>query len=411
LQSAIPESHGHDAHTIRARNASKHCELRIAARSVPLNGINAGCESMKVKTVLLGTVAALAIGGSANAAHLRGWYIGLEGGANWVQDFDVQYFRGPTGGATTFTLLGTFEMDTGWAGIATIGYGFGDHWRVELEGGYRHNEVDQFRTVTGPSTTTPIIGELSEWTIMANVVYDLMLTSRFGLSLGVGAGADHAQFENRPQPPNSSNNFDDGEWNFAYQGLVGLNYSLTRRAQLGLNYRYLRVSEPEWHGTAPGPDFLRFESEDLSKHTLTLALRYALSAPDEPVQAAPPPPPPEPPPPPPEEPTTSFLIFFGFNKCNITPEADEVLSQAASTAKSLGSASIVIVGHTDTSGSARYNQRLSECRARAARTNLVDKGISAGAITTSGKGETELMVQTGDGVKEPQNRRTSVDLH
>ncbi len=105
-----------------------------------------------------------------------------------------------------------------------------------------------------------------------------------------------------------------------------------------------------------------------------------------------------------------FIVFFGYNKCNITAEADAVLSEAASAAKSTGSAHIDIVGHTDTSGSAAYNQKLSECRANAAKSNLVGKGIADSAISASGKGETELMVQTGDGVKEPQNRRATIDL-
>jgi outer membrane protein OmpA-like peptidoglycan-associated protein len=109
-------------------------------------------------------------------------------------------------------------------------------------------------------------------------------------------------------------------------------------------------------------------------------------------------------------PIKHFIVFFGYNKCNITAEADQVLSEAAAAAKSTGSAHIDIVGHTDTSGSSAYNQKLSECRANAAKTNLVGKGIGAGSISTSGKGETELMVQTGDGVKEPQNRRATVDL-
>ena len=353
---------------------------------------------MTVKAALLGTVAALALGGAAQAAQVEGWYVGLEGGANWVQDFDVQFFRGPAGGVTTFSFSGTFEMDTGWAGLATIGYAFDRNWRAEIEGGYRQNQVDIFRAqlLLGPSTTSPINGDLTEWTVMANVIYDLMLGDRFGLSFGVGAGADHAKLEYRPQPPNSSINFNDGDWNFAYQGLVGVNYALTRRATLAVNYRYLRVLEPEWNGTAAGPDFVRFEAEDLSKHTLTLALRYGLWVPDEP---------------PPPAPSTSFLIFFGFNKCNITSEADDVLSEAVSSAKTTGSASIIIVGHTDTSGSARYNQKLSECRAHAAKSNMVGKGIAPNAISTTGKGETELMVQTGDGVKEPQNRRATVDIN
>jgi OmpA-OmpF porin, OOP family len=40
----------------------------------------------------------------------------------------------------------------------------------------------------------------------------------------------------------------------------------------------------------------------------------------------------------------------------------------------------------------------------------VAKGVPASAISATGKGETELMVQTGDGVKEPQNRRAQINL-
>ena len=108
---------------------------------------------------------------------------------------------------------------------------------------------------------------------------------------------------------------------------------------------------------------------------------------------------------------TQFVIFFGFNKCNITAEADGVLSEAARSAKDHGSASVEIVGHTDTVGSPRYNQRLSECRANAAATNLEGKGVPAGAIHASGVGKTDLLIQTGDGVKEPQNRRDTINLH
>jgi outer membrane protein OmpA-like peptidoglycan-associated protein len=143
----------------------------------------------------------------------------------------------------------------------------------------------------------------------------------------------------------------------------------------------------------------------IDKQSVTIGLLFDLH-PD--MVAAPPPPPP--PPPPPAAPS-HFIVFFGFNKCNITAEADGVLSEAASAAKSMGSASVTIVGHTDTVGSNKYNQKLSECRANATKSNLVGKGVPEGAISASGKGETELMVQTGDGVKEPQNRRATVDLH
>ena len=111
-------------------------------------------------------------------------------------------------------------------------------------------------------------------------------------------------------------------------------------------------------------------------------------------------------PPPPRQ----FLVFFGFNKSNLTSDAEGVVSNAARTAKETGSASLVIVGHADTVGSDHYNQNLSERRAVAVRTALEAQGIDAGKITASGLGETSLLVQTGDNVKEPQNRRATIDL-
>ena len=56
------------------------------------------------------------------------------------------------------------------------------------------------------------------------------------------------------------------------------------------------------------------------------------------------------------------------------------------------------------------NQKLSECRADAVKSNLVDKGVPADKISASGRGESELRVQTGDGVREPQNNRVTIEL-
>jgi outer membrane protein OmpA-like peptidoglycan-associated protein len=232
--------------------------------------------------------------------------------------------------------------------------------------------------------------ELTEWSYFVNAVYDFKFSSeRFGFSLGAGLGMDNPRLEREVGGAK------DSDWVPAVQGIAGATYRLSQHWDLALNYRYLHMQDPE---------FKVFSNTDveLTKHTLTLGFRYGYNEP--------PAPPAEPPvvaqPPAPKQ----FIVFFGYNKCNITAEADAVLSEAASAAKSSGSASVRIVGHTDTSGSNAYNQKLSECRANATKTNLVGKGVSEGAISTSGKGETELLVQTGDGVKEPQNRRATIDL-
>jgi OOP family OmpA-OmpF porin len=119
---------------------------------------------------------------------------------------------------------------------------------------------------------------------------------------------------------------------------------------------------------------------------------------------------PAPPPPPPAPPSANYTVYFDLNSWNLSGEQLTVLQQAIATARAGGQAHITIIGHTDTSGSAAYNQRLSVKRANVVEEALVDMGARREAIQTSGVGETDLAVQTGDGVKEPKNRRAVITL-
>ena len=73
-----------------------------------------------------------------------------------------------------------------------------------------------------------------------------------------------------------------------------------------------------------------------------------------------------------------------------------------------GNARITATGHTDTSGPEAYNMALSLRRANAVKDALVREGVPATAITVVGKGESQPLVQTADGVREPQNRRVEI---
>jgi len=133
-----------------------------------------------------------------------------------------------------------------------------------------------------------------------------------------------------------------------------------------------------------------------------------------PVQAAAPAPlPPQivaeaPPAPPPA--IRRFVVFFDFDKSNLTAEAKDVVARAVTTAKETGMVRVVITGHTDTVGSQRYNQALSERRAGAVRMELVRLGLEARDINAIGANFSEPLVATGPGVREPQNRRAVIDL-
>jgi outer membrane protein OmpA-like peptidoglycan-associated protein len=354
---------------------------------------------MKLKIMLLGTVASLSlIAVQESQARHQGWYLGLEAGANWVDDTDFVFDFGNPPSAPPF-FASSIDFETGWAALGTIGYAFESHWRIEGEFGYRSNDTDNY--LVGPVSTPRSRrgGDLTEYTAMVNVLYDIPLSERLDITFGLGAGVDYAEFDDGAIAGN------DDDFNFAYQAIAGLSYELTNRLDLTLNYRYLHVDEPEF----AGPHLAHVDTyafEDLEKHTVTVGLRYDLYEDEAPVMAAPPPPPA-----PAVEPTKQFIVFFGFNKSNLTPEALSVVQEAAAAAKSQGSASIIVVGHTDTVGSNTYNDGLSMRRSGAVKAGLIAEGIAASGITTSGKGESELLVQTGNNAKEPQNRRATIDLN
>lgn len=107
---------------------------------------------------------------------------------------------------------------------------------------------------------------------------------------------------------------------------------------------------------------------------------------------------------------TDYLVFFDWDKYNLTPEAQKIISDAVNAAKQQNAKQVRIVGHTDTSGSPAYNLRLSERRAQSVAAQMIKLGIPATSIVTVGRGEEDLLVATPDGVREPQNRRAAISF-
>jgi OOP family OmpA-OmpF porin len=129
-----------------------------------------------------------------------------------------------------------------------------------------------------------------------------------------------------------------------------------------------------------------------------------------PIAPAPAPVPAPAPAPAPAAAPANFQVFFDFDSWTLKAEQLKVLDDVIATARSGGQANIVIVGHTDTSGSSDYNQKLSVRRANVVVEALVQMGARREALHASGVGETDLAVETGDNVKEAKNRRTVITL-
>ena len=103
-----------------------------------------------------------------------------------------------------------------------------------------------------------------------------------------------------------------------------------------------------------------------------------------------------------------YIVFFDWNKSDITPEAASILDSAINAYGNCQSVPVVLAGYADRSGTPRYNIGLSNRRNASVQVYLIGHGVPAGAITARGFGEANPRVPTADGVRELQNRRVEI---
>jgi outer membrane protein OmpA-like peptidoglycan-associated protein len=185
---------------------------------------------------------------------------------------------------------------------------------------------------------------------------------------------------------------------------------------LTLEYRFMGLFNPvgsygevSYKGFNPvGFPVARNFSNDLN-HSILLGVRYALWQPP----APPPPPVPNAAPPPPAAPEAArtYLVFFDWDRADLSERARQIIATAASASTHVQTTRIEVNGYTDLSGTAAYNQRLSVRRAQSVEAELVRDGVAASEIGIHGYGESHPLVPTAPGVREPQNRRVEIILH
>ncbi|HYM02764.1 MAG TPA: OmpA family protein [Stellaceae bacterium] len=107
------------------------------------------------------------------------------------------------------------------------------------------------------------------------------------------------------------------------------------------------------------------------------------------------------PPPPPLE--RRFVIYFEFNRWDLTDQAKAIVAQVVDLAKS-GERRIAIVGKADRVGADGYNITLSQKRAEAVRGALIERGVRKERIDARSSGFHDLPVPTAPGMREPRNR-------
>ena len=103
-------------------------------------------------------------------------------------------------------------------------------------------------------------------------------------------------------------------------------------------------------------------------------------------------------------------VTFSTGSYTISPGFRDLLDRVAGSLRQYPNSLIDVYGHTDTTGSATTNQRLSEQRAQAVDNYLISQGVSSSRVRWMGFGETRLKVSTGDNVNEPLNRRVEIKI-
>ena len=102
--------------------------------------------------------------------------------------------------------------------------------------------------------------------------------------------------------------------------------------------------------------------------------------------------------------------LFGFDKADLQPEGKTKLEDLASKLQGTDIEIIVVTGHTDSTGPAAYNEKLSKRRANAARNFLISKGLPADRIFAKGKGEQQPIASNKTSAGRAKNRRVDIEV-
>ena len=404
---------------------------------------------------LLGAGAALAVAFGCAEANAQStwlgypvaWYVGPEGGwtslSNQKDSITTQPFRVdnglvPANGPFATHFNGSARYDSGFNAGGRIGGQFGP-WRLEEEYSYRRNGLSSFGAFFGPNVNSAFTGERVTHSIMTNLIYDFggwfswPVTPHIGFGIGavddvdsvslnpvtlnglglttvsgpggvlgrIGAGTPF------PNPTLGGTFLKGSQWSFGYQAIAGIRYDINPLLAFDVDYRYQATTSPTFNnkGIAPFPPFgfsgVKYTS-GYNTQNIVASLTMKFGAPP---PAPPPPAPPAPPPPPTHQ---VYLVFFDWDKYNITPEGMQIVQLAANQYHAGGHVTLQVTGYTDTSGSAGYNQRLSERRANAVAAALERLGVPRSDMVVAGRGQNDLRVPTPNGVREPQNRRVEI---
>ena len=105
-----------------------------------------------------------------------------------------------------------------------------------------------------------------------------------------------------------------------------------------------------------------------------------------------------------------FTLYFQFESDVLTAESQALVPEVLRAVKDFPFPEVVVIGHTDTTGSAASNVELGLKRANVVRKLLLDAGLAESIVDVTSHGETDLLVPTPDETFEPRNRRVEISV-
>jgi OOP family OmpA-OmpF porin len=361
---------------------------------------------MKLRIALLAATV-MAAPFAVHAQPVSGLYVAGGAGANLLQDTTVKHIN-PTN-KPGFGHGSNFRYDVGPVVVGSIGYGLGNGLRFELEGTGMMNKVNKFKA----GTASVAGGDQYKYGAFINALYDIPLALPISPYVGIGGGYLHNENSNvhisaRNQYFTSNGQSD----NAAVQAIAGVSYPLYRFVPgLSLTGEYRFVSElggraetgRYFTGNRVSGESMKFGTDNFN-HEVLVGFRYAFNT------VAPVPPAPIVAPVPAPAPARTYLVFFDWDRADLTDRARQIIAEAAAASTRVSYTRIEVQGNADRSGTPQYNLGLSKRRAETVAAELVRRGVPRTAIDIQAFGDTRPLVPTAAGVREPQNRRVAIIL-
>jgi len=366
---------------------------------------------MKLRTALLAaTVLALPV---AAKAQVSGPYVSLGVGYNILQN---ETLKNPGG-----SLSSNVQADGGFAGVGALGYGLGNGLRVEAQGAWYSNRMTQVGPGGSSAAGLTLKGNEQKPAAFINALYDIDLGLGFATPyVGVGGGYAWSQYKSLSAYQtvglvSNTSYVNESRGSLAYQAILGAAFPIAGVPGLALTaeYRFMGVAQDRTYdsvNTTKNGGLPLVASNGSFKlgndfnHSLMVGMRYAFNAAPEAAPAPAPAPVAVPQP----APSRTYLVFFDWDRADLTDRARQIIHEAADASTRVSYTAIKVNGYTDLSGTAAYNQRLSVRRAQSVASELVRDGVPRNAISIQGFGESNPLVPTAKGVREPQNRRVEI---